>query len=414
MVFLSLWLSGHFSLAAFSNYNSLLVGDKTAGMGGAGVAQHGDISSMAFYNPATLAQMEGSAFSAAVGVYKKFDTVYGQDEDFTKAPLRVNQGFFRSLPASTGNILQWGKYQVGFSIVVPDYDSFKGDIRNSLTNTSTLSYVDESLWVGAALAREFSSRSSWGFGFYYTARNYQRTVSDRTDEPGVGANVFTQERTITQNAILAQAGYYLRWSPNWSFGAVLRLPAYKVSSRGSIFESNTQFTATPPGYTSTQINQPDLTGSVVIPGKLGWGLTYYSDENLEISFEMDHYQGIRYFDFEEPSLASMIEHKPTTNVQLGMQYAFYDGFKVRLGAFTNFSSHHDPQLSDTRLQQDKVDMVGFSANAEFITGSKISYTFGGYYTGGRGRSAQRVDQKQEVLVKHQHVFTMLVGTSFFF
>ncbi len=406
-------LPSNWAAAAFSNYNTLLVGDLAAGLGGAGVALVGDISSMAFYNPATMAQTTGSAFSAAVGVYKKLDTLYGQNEELTKAPLRVNQGFFRSLPASTGNILTSGDYHLGFSIVVPDYDSFKGDLSVTDRNTSSLSYVDESLWVGGAVAKDFNAKSSWGFGMYYTARTYQRTVSDRTVEVNRDSRQFTQEKTLTQNALVAQLGYYNQLTEALGFGLMMRLPSHKVAARGSLFQANTSITTSPPDNDYSSESFADLDANVTIPGKLGVGLSYRWSKFL-LSTEVDFYQAVNYFDFKEEAWAARIEHRSVVNLMIGGEYVWSEWFKIRSGLFTNFSSHPDPNPDIAALQEDKVDMLGFSTNFQFIAGNKIGYTFGGYYVGGRGRSVQRVDHKREVLVKNQHVFTMLVGTSFFF
>ncbi len=59
-------------------------------------------------------------------------------------------------------------------------------------------------------------------------------------------------------------------------------------------------------------------------------------------------------------------------------------------------------------------MLGFSANAVFISDNKIAYTFGGYYTGGIGQSLQRGFGIYQKVSKKQDIFTMLVGTSFYF
>ncbi len=399
--------------AAFSNYNSLLVGDLAAGVGGAGVALVGDASSMAFYNPATMAQTHGSAFSAAVGVYKKIDTVYGQNEEPTKAPLRVNQGFFRSLPASTGNVLTLGSYHLGLSIVVPDYDNFKGDVSTTLENTSSLSYVDESLWVGGAVASDIDEVSSWGVSLYYTARNFQRTVSDKSVDANQNTQQFSQEKTLTQNTLVAQLGYYRQVTDALGAGVVLRMPAYRVAARGSLFQTYTDVTTNPPNYQSTSNNFQDLQANAVIPGKLGFGLAYQWPSFL-LSTEIDIYPGVSYFDFLDEAWAARVEHRTTTNFMIGGEYEWNEWFKIRSGFFTNFSSHPDPDPGVLAIQEDKVDMLGFSASFLLIAGNKIGYTFGGYYVGGRGRSLQRVNQQPQILVKTQHVFTMLVGTSFFF
>ena len=175
-------LQAQSSLAAYSNYNSILIGDQAAGMGGAYTAMAEDAAAQPWYNPATLAFLKGESFSAAVGIYKKFDTTYGSSEDFTKASLRVNQGFFRALPSSTGSVVRFKEflpdYTLALSIIVPEYESFKGDIHNTSDNISTLTLSDESLWVGASLSKKISVNEGMGLSLYYTARSMVKTVSD--------------------------------------------------------------------------------------------------------------------------------------------------------------------------------------------------------------------------------------------
>jgi len=51
---------------AFSNYNSILIGDQAAGMGGAYTAMSSDASAVSFYNPAGLAFLKGHSFSGSI------------------------------------------------------------------------------------------------------------------------------------------------------------------------------------------------------------------------------------------------------------------------------------------------------------------------------------------------------------
>src|SRR4051812_44004669 len=86
------------AFAAFSNYNTILIGDRAAGMGGAFTALTEDTGAAAFYNPASIIRMKGASLSASVSVYNKYDTRYGSQADYNKAPLRINRGFFKGLP----------------------------------------------------------------------------------------------------------------------------------------------------------------------------------------------------------------------------------------------------------------------------------------------------------------------------
>lgn len=396
--------------AAFSNYNSILIGDQAAGMGGAYTAMTNDASALAYYNPAGLAFLEGHSFSAAVGIYKKFDTTFGKEEDFTKAPLRINQGFFRALPSSTGSVIRRGDYVLAFSIVVPDFDNYKGDLRASTENTTTLSYVDESLWVGGAVARKISDVESLGLTMYYTARSYTRSLNDRSFPTASEAVLFNSEKTLVENAIVAILGYHLKLSEKWAFGVSVRSPNLTVKGSGSYFSSRVD---TNP-YLVTTVNKPDEKTNVNIPGKLSIGVAYHETDDLSVSADASLYQAMEYNDFNDVSFATHWSHKQIWNLSVGIEKRLMPWLRVRAGAFTNFSSHPNPDPAMTTSQPDKVDQLGFSANLAFTSGDKIDYTFGGYYTGGRGKSIQQINQTAEEVIVTQHVFTMLVGTAFSF
>jgi long-subunit fatty acid transport protein len=402
---------------AFSNENSLLIGDRNAGMGGAAVAVEGDAAGAPFYNPGILAFLDGSAFSAAVGIYKKFDVMYGQEEDFTQAPLRVNQGFFRSLPASTGNVIRTPKlpgWTMAFTVVVPDYEQFKGDLRSDATNVSTLTYTDESLWVGGSISRMISDDEGVGLTLYYTARSFARSVSDRSKPDANRTEIYSQERTQTENGILPIVGYYRRINERWSWGMAARLPVMKIQGRATVFESLTTADSTGPTLNATSGGFPEKGARVVIPGKLTAGVGFRPAPSWLFSSDLSLREGISYDDLEDAQYSMAIEHRPVWNISFGVEKEALDWLVIRMGAYTNFSSHPDPDPDVNRAQPDHVDMLGFSTNFVFIAGQKISYTFGGYYTGGRGRSIQRIDQTEKVVPKTMHIFTMLVGTSFSF
>lgn len=396
--------------AAFANYNSILIGDQAAGMGGAYTAMANDASAMAYYNPAGLAFLQGHTFSAAVGIYKKFDTTFGKEEDFTKAPLRMNQGFFRAIPSSTGSVIKKDDYSLAFSIVVPDFDNYKGDLRAGADNTTTLSYIDESLWVGGAVAKKISDIESLGLTMYYTARSYTRSLNDRSFPTASEAILFNSEKTLVQNAVVAIFGYHLKLSDNWSFGASLRTPNISIKGMGSYFSS--KVTTNP--YSVVAVNLPDEQTNVRIPGKLAVGMAYHEGEDLTVSADAALYQGLDYDDFNDQSFTTHTVHRQIWNVAAGVEKRLRPWLKVRAGVFTNFSSHPTPDLALNANQPDKIDQVGFSANAVFVSGDKIDYTFGGYYTGGRGKSIQQINQSLEEVIVTQHVFTMLVGTAFSF
>ncbi|MFZ4403899.1 MAG: OmpP1/FadL family transporter [Pseudobdellovibrionaceae bacterium] len=409
-VLLNLCMAPPSAPAAFDNYNSILVGDRASGMGGAGTALLKDTASSAFYNPATLSQTQGSAFAAAVGVYKKYDTTFGSEANYAKTPMRVSTGFFRSLPASTGNVLHIGDYYVGLSIVVPDYYSFKGDLRNTDTNVSSLTVVDESLWVGGAIAKSIGKDQSLGLTAYYASRNAITSIQDRSFNDANKAILFSSEKTIWQNAIVLIFGYYQKLNEQWAWGVSARPKAFAFASAASLYESRT--VAVP--YESSTLSRDDLTANTFIPGKLAVGVSWQAQPDLLVNADVAAYEGASFEDISLSEKAKLLDYKSIANFSVGAEYSIYEWLRLRAGVFTNLSSHPDPDVKLAKAQADHVDQAGFSANLTFLAKNRIGYTFGGYYTGGRGRSVQRINQGYEEITKNQHEFTMLVATSFYF
>lgn len=404
-------LTSQISWASFQNPNSLLPGDRASGMGGAGASLLGDVSSAAYYNPALLALADGRAFSAAVGVYKKFDTLYGETADYTKTPLRINTGFFRALPSSSGNIMEFKDWKLGLSIIVPDFEQFKGDLANTETQTTTLTYTDESLWVGGAASRKIDETQSIGLTLYYTARNYVRSIQDKTYS-GLDARIYTNDLALTQNSLVFVLGYFKKVSETLHFGMSTRLPSLGFSSKASYFEDEID---TANSSNNKRVNQNQLEASIFIPAQVRAGFTYLASADWTHSFDVTLQEGKSILLFDLPDKADLFRYRSVWNINLGSEWKITETFRIRGGLFSNVSAMPDPKLSENRLLADQVNQMGFSANLNYRSEvSKISYTFGGYYTGGNGYSITRNAHQLKKTTKSTNVFTMLVGTSFHF
>lgn len=413
--------------AAYSNYNSILVGTQAAGMGGAYTALYQDSSAVAYYNPAGLAFASGegaktSSASASATVYKKFDTKYGDLDQFTTASLRVNQGFFRGVPTASGSVLTYEKLNAAFSIVVPDYETFGGEIRSTANSVSLLNILDESLWVGGGAGLRLSEIHpelprdlAVGVSLYYTARNLSRTARERIITNGTEALVMSEEKNILGNSLVAILGLQSAASEektgSWNWGLSLRLPSLQISGTGSYFKSvvNTN------PFSSVSENHPSVTTLTRIPAKLTLGLAWFPKEDWTLSVDISGYDQVSYRDMTDPGTeADEIHHRMIANLNLGLERPLTKWLTLRVGAFTNFSSHDEPGEAPKVRSGDRIDQLGWSANFGIETREHFIFTFGGYYTGGRGQSVQLLDQNLARVPKSQQVFTMLVGTSFYF
>jgi hypothetical protein len=398
--------------AAFGNYNSVLLGERAAGMGGAFTALSDDPSATPFYNPATTILMNGSSLSAAVNVYNKYETEFGPSADFSQATQRLNRGFFRSLPSSSATIIHHKTFAAGLSILVPDYDFFSGQVKGIPDTNSFLNHIDESLWVGGTFSTRLTRRDNVGVSLYYTARNLARSAADRAEvNNGTGAIITNEEKNLTANSIVAIFGYHRKLSPVWSLGVSYRPSSLPIAGDGTYYRSITE---TSP-YSTEVINRGSLRTITKIPAKVGIGFAREIKGQNTFSFDAHIHEGLVYVDFPElPAGAEKVDHRHVINFAVGFEQVVSDWLKARIGYFTNHSSHPMPDAQLSMRQGDFVNMSGFSANVKVTTANNTSFTFGGYYSGGEGFAIQRVRNDFVLVPKSQQVFTMLIATGFTF
>lgn len=170
----------------------------------------------------------------------------------------------------------------------------------------------------------------------------------------------------------------------WSAGLTLRPKAMRIAGTATIFQSKTNIDTTTNTMIVENKNDPDKATRVMIPGKVTFGFSFVPNNSSVWALDVSLHEGVSYIDLEDEVLGKRVSQKAVWNMSFGFEQALIQWLKIRMGVFTNFSSHNDPDPSLLQLQEDKVDMVGFSANLVFVAGKRIGYTFGGYYTGGKG------------------------------
>lgn len=381
-------------------------------MGGAFTALDDDPAACSFYNPATIARMRGHSLSATGNLYNKYDVKVGRDNS-AEAPLRVNQGSFRPISAAAGSIGAFGNFAVGLNIVMPDYEYYSGEIDRSQvgnqTNNTILQLQDDSLWVGGNIALNLDEDRAAGLTVYYTARSYQRTTIDQSSTPTTLRSIL-EEKTFTHNSLIYMLGYYQKLNTNWSLGTSLRFPSLAVSGRGSYFRSVIDTTGSPPATTESRENVPAETR---IPLRAAIGLAYSRPKISTYSLDIVYHAPETYRDFEGTSVSDIYVYRPMINVAIGAEYFLEEWARLRLGVFTNYASTQ-PIPDVQNRYTDNINMMGFSANLAIIRSDKISFTFGGYYTGGTGDSIQLINQQLVKKSKSKQIFSMLIGTAYRF
>lgn len=395
------------AIAGFSNYNSLLIGHRAAGLGGAYTALSGDPAAASFYNPANLTLMEGNTLSASVTLFNKNDTSFGKENEFDEAPLRVNRGNITPIPSSGGTVYTFGNFAFGISIVFPDFDQFNGEVRSNQTTTSYLNLRDSSLWVGGSLALRWDPINSLGLTMYYTSRDFSRSITDKTQSGGV-TTITSEEKIFSQNSLIYILGWTHKLGEKWKLGMSYRPISLPVSGEGTLFKSTISTSGT------NNSSNFDLQSETLIPDRLAIGIGYEITGDSAFDFDLHYYGKAEYRDLKDETAGDLIKHEPMMNAAIGYEHWFETWISLRMGAFTNFSSH--PQIDDnpTTRQPDHIDMWGFSTNIGIYTTPQSSISLGGYYSGGKGWSVQQVGQSLEKIQKTNQIFSFLVGTSYQF
>lgn len=376
-------------------------------MGGAFTALTDDPAACAYYNPAALARLQGSSLSTSVSLFNKYDVTYNEQEKLDDAIFRINKGSILSIPSASGIFSSFRSFTAGVSIVIPDYQTFGGNIYSQGNDTTFLRLDDQSLWVGGAFAFNISEEQALGLTVYYTSQSYSRSLANRYDT-GSEIVVMNEEKTYTQNSFVYVLGYYQELSPRWNFGLSYRFRSIPVSGSGSYMQSEigTVSGADP------LVQNYSLKAESHIPDKLSAGISFSKPRQLAVSFDLSYFGSSQHTDFEKYS--DVLIKKEVLNAALGFEKYLKPWLALRLGLFTDLSSSPKIPTSPDRRYQDHIDKYGFSANFGIHTTDHTTVSLGGYYLGGRGKAAENIGLGFRSVDKTDRLFSFLVGSSYSF
>jgi hypothetical protein len=395
------------AIAGYSNYNSLLIGPHAAGLGGAYTSLTDDASAIPFYNPANLARVDGNKLSAAVTLFNKVDRDYDTDTSFESASLRVNQGAITPIPSAAGSAFSFGNFALGISIVVPDQEAYNGIVQATQTTNSFLNVSDRSLWVGGVVSMNLTEKDSVGITLYYTSRDFSRSITDKT-ESGGETTVFNEEKVFTQNSLIYILGYGRQLAKKWRLGLSYRFTSLPISGEGTFFQTETSTTGAANSETY------DLKANTVIPDRLAVGISYKQRHHRIWSFDLHYYGKTTYRDLDDQEIGDLVRHVATLNASLGYEHYWADWISIRMGLFSNLSSHKEVDIDPSVRQPNHIDMWGWSTNLGIYTNKNSTITLGGYYTGGKGYSSQRVRGELQKIKFSDQIFSLTVGSSYQF
>jgi long-subunit fatty acid transport protein len=393
--------------AGFVNYNSILLGDRAAGLGGAMSSVPGDASAAPFLNPATLSRLDGSSFSTSVSLFNKYDVTYGNQADVDEALFRINKGSLLPIPSASGIITSFRNFATGLSIVLPDFQKFGGEVFNKENSTTFLRLDDQSIWIGGTFAMNLTEKSSAGATVYYTSQTHSRSTTNRYTT-GADTVVVNEEKSYTTNSMVYLVGGYYEITPNLRTALSYRFRSIQVNGEGAYYKSEI---GTVSGAQPITENKT-LHATSKIPDRVMLGLSYEIPHLWLFTLDISHYGPAKYDDLD--AFGDKIIRKNITNIAFGAEYHFYDWLPLRLGIFSDQTATPNVPSDPDRRFEDNIDRVGFSANLGIQTTAQTSISLGGYYNGGDGYSSEFVEGEYKRLEKVERVFSFLVGSSYHF
>ncbi len=430
--FISFPLLGAF-LQSF-HYKSTLVGDRSAGMGGAYTAVSDDPAGC-YYNPAGLVFAQGNDISASVNAYTSTNIVYKdilgtvrkQNPDSLTANYRNKAVNFTEstsdyFPPFVGGIQTLGNMKLGFSVVtetnitMDQNDNFSkvSDIEQNInTLYRTFQLKENYTLAGPSIAFQPKSWYSLGFTLYGYNRkmifsDFQLIVFNADKEfKQPGAKSQNLYLNINNMGVMPVFGFQMMWK-KLSFGIAVRKGINISDENKSVQSTHLTLNGTEYNTHKTDSEKAGADYSYVYslnndkplqnieednPIQINTGIAYYATSRF--LFTMDHYYYGGSKAQGDPQKTHDNTREMVNNWAVGTEYYLTPNLPLRLGAFSNYS--FAPAISKKKEGQvDHLDFIGGSFSASWST-KESTISLGGIMQMGSGESQKVGDSSiQEI------------------
>ena len=399
------------------HYNTLLIGDRAAGLGGAYTAIADDPSGL-FYNPAGVVHAVGGNISGSMNALHTTNTTYknvlGGRYNWTRESSNLLPSFF-------GVFQPLGEYKVGFSYAVLDsilenqdqtFNNFNNQNGNLIKSyTINFNNQDNTYNIGPSFAMELNEQVSFGLTLYYHYRTQEQILHEVLDieSPALTPNrLINNKRTdyysLNEYGIRPAFGLMYSPMPKLSLGAMISKTVLfsseqtRQSSLISVENDLGTGTITP----STEFNTVTSTNKRDYPLSITAGAAYFYDTNILFSGDLSYYA-------ETGDVGSNYRQQ-TVNFALGAEYYWNSQNAIRAGFYSNNAATPELKTSGVSYQQaEHVDLLGIAASYSTFT-RNTSLTFGFNYSWGQGEAQLfATPDLQQVEIS---TFTVFLGANY--
>jgi long-chain fatty acid transport protein len=408
LLFCTMMLSAQSVFAGYFNNYQYVIGERSAGMGGA-YTSLADDSTALWYNPAGLARINDLHLNISATGFSYLNT---KTEGFYQFP--VLGGGIQSLDmeesdlSAVAHTLIYGK-KIGakqafaFGIFLPYQDSILGNIQaNALPalNLGSTSLIDDTvttskyyvgmLGYGVEATDRINIGASIGFG-YYQADLSNTSILD-VDDPSTSFQYLSYDKTHTTNTqygMQAGLGAQYEINRNHKLGIYAQTPTWRIS--GKSHSTTISYSVNTTGYTTgnswTEEDANNDPFKQALPGFISLGYGYEKPGSLSFSLDI-----IPIFPVADDQ--SGFYKNTVVNLKVGLEDYLSKYMIVRTGFFTDFS------------QQDNLQ-----ATANTAEGPKINY-YGGTFSFSLGKHYQGTNKETIGNATHFDPFNITLWSTF--
>lgn len=402
-----------------ANYQQYVIGDRAAGMGGAGSAL-GTALDAAYYNPAGLAYTKQRTISVSASLYGwqryRSERALYPDEDlqtssFITVPPAMGLVFFAA-PETAVGLAAFVPYNYSMSDIIAFPQS---------KNFYNASMNDQTIMVGPSAAHAFSKEFSVGLGVYGVYRNLSSFQSTYLNEYSYSGSRNLKYKTFS---MIGNTGLQYRPTDNWRFGAAVQSPSFGIWGNGE-YEANESY-----NYNGKMennfIHADNMNAEYRIPVKFtvgaGWEKEKVCGFGLDVNWHLansyNRLSGHSDINENNEPLTAEYVNQGVVDVNLGGEYYIASAYPIRAGFYTTRSSAPDVDLEkeDYPAQINEYG-VTFSIGRELeqvLMSVGVNYVFGSGDSFGYTVDPDTQEVVRAVTTAKESQFYLFFNTSYMF
>ncbi|MCP4181527.1 MAG: hypothetical protein GY756_27500 [bacterium] len=337
-------------LFAYSNFNNnnILIGERTAAMGGTGVASANDISA-AFYNPACLSviKQDKIVFTASVASY---DYHTRTDYHIGNEPFKLEKDDISIFPTSLEVSFRLSdRFILAISAFQIEYEKFDSA---TTTNGKYFNYVIENqeFLLGPSLTFKINENLAIGFSVFYHFGISRYSLTER--QP---TTTYQTENDLIFGGLVFVVGVNFNIA-SFKFGLAYTSETIRLHG-----VNDYSITITDTGF----IDNGTAKSYRKLAHKLAFGIAYEKSGVFTIAVDIKYYFKLDYF---SPHDIYQTEYYYVNHVEsahfdfsIGCELYITKSLAFRLGVFTNFSSATSLNATE------KINMYGASTGLAIIS-----------------------------------------------